>query len=71
MNGEALHRINSVSFRVCLISVECAVLIGVLGVWDIIPQNSALLWRALGTCGVFFGGAVLASMALGCFKTNE
>jgi hypothetical protein len=47
------------------------VVVGLLGIWRIIPTEDEVLWRALGTCGVVFAGCVAASMAIRCFKTNE
>jgi len=66
-----IARINFASFWVCLVSIVCAIAIGLLGIWRVIPWEDGTLWRLLGTCGVTFAGAVCASMAIRCFKTNE
>ena len=71
MSGEQISRINSVSFIICLAAVVAGVVVGLLGIWQVIPTEGDVLWRALGTCGVVFGGSVAASMAIRCFKTNE
>jgi hypothetical protein len=47
------------------------VAVGLLGIWGVIGTVDGTLWRALGTCGAVFGGAVFTSLAIRCFKTNE
>jgi|SRR6185437_9474707 len=71
MTRQRIGIINSMSFAICLLSIVAGVAIGALGIWGLIPASTGLLWRALGTCGVLFVGAVFSSLAIRCFKTNE
>jgi hypothetical protein len=71
MSGSTIHHINTTCFQTCLVAIVAAVLVGLLGIWGVIPTADGLLWRLLGTCGAIFGGAVLASAAIVCFQTNE
>ncbi len=71
MKNEQLATINGTSFVVCLGSIVCGVIVGLLGIWGVISTSDGSLWRALGTCGVVFAGAVCASLAIRCFRTNE
>lgn len=71
MKNTQLAAINSTSFLICLASILSGVAVGLLGIWGMIPAADGTLWRALGTCGVVFAGAVCASLAIRCFKTNE
>lgn len=71
MKNEQLAAINGSSFVVCLVSIVCGVAVGLLGIWGLIPTSDGSLWRALGTCGVVFAGAVCTSLAIRCFRTNE
>jgi hypothetical protein len=69
--SEQVTKINSTSFLVCLVSIVSGVVVGLLGIWRVIPFADGTLWRALGTCGVIFAGSVCSSRAIRCFKTNE
>ena len=71
MKAEQLATINAASFVICLGSIVAGVAVGLLGIWGVIPDADGTLWRALGTCGVVFAGAVCASLAIRCFRTNE
>ena len=71
MTRELLARINSACLMVCIASIVMAVLVGLLGIWRVLGPEDQTLWRALATCGTFFFAAVLASLALRCFRTNE
>jgi hypothetical protein len=71
MNLESVRRINRISFVICLTSVLCGVVIGLLGVWGVIGTADGLLWRAVGSCGILFIGSICTSAAIGCFRTNE
>ncbi len=71
MTKQRVELINSISFVACLLSILMGVAVGALGIWDVLPASSGLLWRALGTCAVCFVGSVFASLAIRCFKTNE
>ena len=71
MNQQNVNRINAASFVLCLLSLICGMAVGVLGIWGVISASGGALWRALGTCGVLFLGAICASLAIRCFKTND
>jgi hypothetical protein len=71
MTNQRIGIINNASFIICLASILCGMIVGALGMWGAIPTADAILWRALGTCGVLFFGSIFASMAIRCFKTNE
>jgi hypothetical protein len=66
-----IRRINFACLITCLASIVAAVFVGLLGIWDVIPTEHGILWRALGSCGTFFAGAVLGSLAIRCFRVNE
>ncbi len=70
MKNEQVARVNDISFVVSLLSIVAGVLVGLLGIWRMIPSADGTLWRALGTCGAVFAGAVCASLAIRCFRTN-
>lgn len=70
MTTRHVSQINAVAFIVCLISVASGVAVGLLGIWGLIGSADGTLWRALGTCGTVFAGAVCTSLAIRCFKTN-
>ena len=70
MTHAQLARVNGTSFVVCVSSIFAAVVVGLCGIWGLIGTGDAMLWRTLGTCGVFFAGAVSCSLAIRCFKTN-
>lgn len=63
--------INNAAFVLCLTSLACGVVIGLLGVWGVIGTTDGLLWKAVGSCGILFAGSICASLAIRCFKTNE
>ena len=71
MTAQRIGTINRTAFLICLAAICAAVVIGSLGIWQIIPTADGMLWRALGTCGTLFAGSVFASLAIRCFKTNE
>ena len=71
MTASTIHRINITCFQTCLVAILVGGAIAMLGIWGIIPTTDGLLWKLLGTCGVIFAGAVLASTAIVCFRTNE
>jgi hypothetical protein len=70
MRSEQVARINDFSFVICLAAIINGVVVGLLGIWNLIPTAEGTLWRALGTCGAVFAGSVCASLAIKCFKTN-
>jgi hypothetical protein len=70
MKNEQVARLNDASFVVSLVSIAAGVVVGLLGIWRVIPATDGTLWRALGTCGAVFAGAVCASLAIRCFRTN-
>ena len=71
MTNAQLTRINGTVFIICLLSIAAGVLVGLLGIWGIIPAADGSLWRALGSCGVVFAGSICASLAIQCFKSND
>jgi len=71
MTEAVIAKINAASFSACLLSIVVCMAVGLLGIWGKIETADGTLWRSLGTCGAIFGGTVLASLAIRCFKTNE
>ncbi|HEX4793789.1 MAG TPA: hypothetical protein VH370_08360 [Humisphaera sp.] len=71
MTRQQIARINICSFVICLVSIAAGTVIGLLGIWGVIPTNHAPFWRWLGTCATMFISAAFTSMAIQCFKTNE
>jgi uncharacterized membrane-anchored protein len=71
MTEAHVKRINSAAFLFCLSSLIGGIAIGLLGVWGMVATTDYLLWKALGSCGIIFVGAICASLAIRCFKTNE
>ncbi len=67
MSGTTIRRINVVSFVTSLIAIVVGAVIGILGIWEVIPRDNGLLWRALGTDGVVFAAAVLTNLAIACY----
>ena len=71
MTTTQTRRINAAAFIVCLTSLAAGIVIAMLGIWGILSAQDNLLWRSLATSGVFFAGAIAASLAVRCFRTNE
>jgi hypothetical protein len=69
MSESTLSRINQVSFLMSLLAIVVAAVIGVLGIWEVIPTVDGLLWKLLGSCGVVFVAAVLTNLAIGCYRS--
>ena len=68
MNDRTIQNINSFSFITALVSIVVGVVLGILGVWDIVPRDGGLLWKALGSDGIVFAGAVLTNLAIACYR---
>jgi|GEM_PF-3210122 len=68
MSEPTIQRINLVSFVTGLLAIVLGVLIGILGVWEVIPTGDGLLWKILGTDAIVFGGAVLTNLAIACYR---
>lgn len=70
MTTTASRRVNGVAFVTGLSGLVAAVVIALLGIWDVLPPG-AMLWRLLATASVFFFGSIAASLGVRCFRTNE
>lgn len=68
MKDATIRRINLASFITSLIAIVLGVLVGILGVWGVIPHKDATLWRILATDGIVFAGAVLTNLAIACYR---
>ena len=68
MSDQSIRRINVVSFLTALVTILLGVVIGILGVWEIIPRENGLLWKALASDGIVFSGAVLTNLAIACYR---
>ncbi|MDQ3440194.1 MAG: hypothetical protein M3478_07565 [Planctomycetota bacterium] len=68
MTERTIQRINSFSFITALTTIVVGVLIGILGVWGVIPREDGLLWKVLGSDGIVFAGAVLTNLAIACYR---
>ena len=68
MTERTIQRINLTSFLTSLAAIVCGAVIGILGIWGVIPYESGALWKALGTDGVVFVAAVLTNLAIACYR---
>ena len=68
MDERTIRRINLFSFITALVTIPLGVVVGVLGVWDVIPRDGGLLWKALATDAIVFAGAVLTNLAIACYR---
>jgi hypothetical protein len=68
MTANTIQRINLASFLTSLATIVCGALIGVLGIWGIIPPENGLLWKALGSDGVVLVAAILVNLAIACYR---
>jgi hypothetical protein len=53
---------------VALVTIGIGVLVGILGLWGVIPSDDGLLWKVLGSDGIVFAGAVLTNLAIACYQ---
>jgi hypothetical protein len=67
VTAKSIQRINLVSFLTSLIAIVCGAVLGILGIWGVIPTENGLLWKALGSNGVVFAAAVLTKLAIACY----
>ena len=68
MTETTIQRINLASFITSLVTIVLGAVIGILGIWEVIPTEGGVLWRVLGTVGVIFIAAVLTNLAIACYK---
>ena len=68
MNDQTIQRINGFSFVTALATIVVGVVLGILGVWGVIPRDDGLLWKALASDGIVFAGAVLTNLAITCYR---
>ena len=68
MSNFTIARINLVSFATALVTIALGVVVGILGVWGVVPRTGGLLWRALATDGIVFAGCVLTNLAIACYR---
>jgi hypothetical protein len=71
MTTTQTQRVNAAAFVACLVALAAGILIALLGIWGVLSNEDELLWRGLATSAVFFFGAIAASLAVRCFRTNE
>ena len=67
MSDSTIRKINLTSFITSLIAIVLGVLIGVLGIWGVIPREDGTLWKVLASDGIVFAGAVLTNLAIACY----
>ena len=68
MDDRTIARINFCSFITALVTIVLGVIVGILGVWGVIPRDDNLLWKILATDGIVFAGAVLTNLAIACYR---
>ena len=68
VSDRTIRRINLISFLVALVTIVLGVVVGILGVWDVISSENGLLWKILATDGIVFAGAVLTNLAIACYR---
>jgi ABC-type spermidine/putrescine transport system permease subunit II len=68
MNNRTVQRINLVSFIIALVTIVLGVVIGILGVWAVIPREGEFLWKILASDAIVFAGAVLSNLAIACYR---
>jgi hypothetical protein len=68
MDDRTIARINLTSFLTALVTIGLGVVVGILGVWGVVPNEQGLLWKILGTDGIVFAGAVLTNLAIACYR---
>lgn len=68
MSDQTIQRINVISFISALATIIIGAAVATLGVWGAIPRENDLLWRLLGTDGIFFASAVLTNLAIACYR---
>ena len=68
MTAKSIQHINVASFLTSLIAIVCGAVLGILGIWGIIPAENGLLWKVLGSDGVVFVAAVLTNLAIACYR---
>ncbi len=68
MTNTTLQRINVTSFLIALVTIVLGVLIGILGIWNVLSHENGLLWKMLGSDGTIFAGAVLTNLAIACYQ---
>ena len=68
MTDATIQRINTLSLVTSLIAIVLAAAVSILGIWNFIPTENGLLWKALGTCVAVFAAAVLSNLAIACYK---
>ncbi len=68
MNERTIQRINLFSFITALATILLGVLVGILGVWNVISRDDGLLWKCLASDGIVFAGAVLTNLAIACYR---
>lgn len=69
MSERTIQRINLASFLTSLTTIAVGVLVGLLGVWGVVPTENGLLWKLLLSDGIVFVGGVLTNLAIACYKT--
>ncbi|HEY8665681.1 MAG TPA: hypothetical protein VIL86_03405 [Tepidisphaeraceae bacterium] len=69
MTDQSIQRINVASFITSLLAIVVGVLIGILGVWAVIPREDGTLWKMLSSDAIVFTGAVLTNLAIACYRS--
>jgi hypothetical protein len=69
VTDRTIQRINLASFLTSLATILLGVVMGLLGVWGVIPTENALLWKLLISDGIVFAGGVLTNLAIACYKS--
>lgn len=67
MYDRTIQRINYASFVTSLSTIVAGVLLGVGGVWGVVPMDHGLLWKLLGSDVIVFAGGVLTNLAIACY----
>lgn len=68
MTEQTIQRINLTSFIVSLVTIGLGVVIGIFGVWGVIPNEDGLFLKILTTDAIVFIGAVLTNLAIACYR---
>ena len=68
MTEKTIRRINALSFITALATIIVGVIVGILGVWDVVSRDDGLLWKLLASDGIVFAGAVLTNLAIACYR---
>ena len=67
MTDVMIGRVNGYSFLTALSTIVVGVIVGILGVWGVVPAGGTL-WRLLGSDAIVFAGAVLTNLAIACYR---